>query len=92
MVINEDQKENGPIYTYLKTRLDRAVYMDYGKGNIYILNVQNLTEQELKLLSYLSRKNITNISEFLVVDKENKVINTDNDLKIALSDNNTEVE
>ena len=75
MVINEKEKEYGPIYTYLKSSLDRAVYMDFGKGNIYILNVQNLTEQELKLLSYLSRKNITSVNEFLInkEKKENEV-------------------
>ena len=70
LVINEKQKDNGPIYTYLKTRLDRVVYMDYGRGNVYILNVQKLTEEELKLLSYLSRKNITNVKDFLSIDKE----------------------
>lgn len=74
LIINEKQKDNGPIYTYLKTRLDRAVYMDYGRGNIYILNVQKLTEEELKLLSYLSRKNITNVNEFFTTEKEIEVI------------------
>lgn len=92
MIINEKPKENGPIYTYLKTRLDRVVYMDYGKGNIYILNVQNLTDQELKLLSYLSRKNITNINEFLISNEEENVQKTEEDLKRVLSNKHTEVE
>ena len=68
VIIDEKIKENGPVYTYVRQRLDRAVYMDYTKGNIYILNLNNLTKQEITLLSFLSRRYIQNVSEFLYVD------------------------
>lgn len=65
ILINEPQKQNGPVYTYVKTRLDRAVYMEQSKGNIYILNITALTKQEVTLLTFLSRRYIQDISEFL---------------------------
>ena len=65
---DEKQKQYGPVYTYLRTRLDRAVYMDHGKGDIYILNIKNLTKQEITLLSFLSKRYIQDINEFLCVD------------------------
>ena len=70
VIIDEKIKENGPVYTYVRQRLDRAVYMDYTKGNIYILNLNNLTKQEVTLLSFLSRRYIQNVSEFLYVDNK----------------------
>lgn len=72
VIIDEKIKENGPIYSYVKQRLDRAVYMDYTKGNIYVLNLNNLNKQEITLLSFLSRRYIQDISEFLYVDKLEK--------------------
>ena len=74
VIIDEKIKENGPIYTYVRQRLDRAVYMDYTKGNIYVLNLNNLSKQEITLLTFLSRKYINDISDFLYVnsDKEDK--------------------
>ncbi|MEG2310464.1 MAG: glucoamylase family protein [Clostridia bacterium] len=73
VLINEEEPKYGPIYTYVKTRIDRAVYMEYTKGNIYLLNVETLDKAEVKLLSFLSRKYIQNINEFLVVDKSDNI-------------------
>ena len=44
--------------------------MDYTKGNIYILNLNSLTKQEFTLLSFLSRRYIKDVSDFLYVEKE----------------------
>ena len=68
ILYDEKQKQYGTVYTYLRTRLDRAVYMDHGKGDIYILNIKNLTKQEITLLSFLSKRYIQDINEFLCVD------------------------
>ena len=68
ILFNEKQKEFGPLYTYLKTRIDRAVYMDYTKGNIYLLNVRYLDDNEVKLFSFLSKKYIQDINDFLTTD------------------------
>ena len=77
VIIDEKIKENGPIYSYVRQRLDRAVYMDYTKGNIYVLNLNSLNKQEITLLSFLSRKNIESVDQFLYVDsdKDNKESN-----------------
>ncbi len=75
VIIDEKIKENGPLYTYVRQRLDRAVYMDYTKGNIYILNLNSLTKQELTLLSFLSRRFIKDVSDFLYVDKKEDSVN-----------------
>ncbi|MEG0873265.1 MAG: glucoamylase family protein [Clostridia bacterium] len=68
IVIDEKEQKDGPIYTYLKERLDRAIYMAYTKGNIYILNINVLTKQEITLLSFLSKRYIQSINEFLCVN------------------------
>ena len=65
VLIDEKQKENGPIYRYVKQKLDRAVYMDYSKGNIYIINTKLLNKDEIDLLLFLSKKYIQDVSEFL---------------------------
>lgn len=70
ILYDENEKQYGPIYTYLKTRLDRAVYMDSTKGDIYLLNIKNLTKQEVTLLSFLSKRYIQDVSEFLCVTNE----------------------
>ena len=77
VIINEKIRENGPVYTYVRQRLDRAVYMDYTKGNIYVLNLNSLSKQEYTLLSFLCRKDIKDINDFLYVDKnvENNLLN-----------------
>ena len=69
VLIDEDTEDKGPLYHFVKSRVDRAVYMDYTKGNIYILNVNNLTKEEIKLISFLGKKCIQNIEEFTNVDK-----------------------
>lgn len=71
VLIDEAQKQNGPIYTYLKTRLDRAIYSDVTRGNIYLLNINVLNKNEIDLLSFLAKRYIKDVSEFLTVSEEN---------------------
>ena len=44
--------------------------MEYTKGDIYVLNVKNLTKQEITLLSFLSKRYIQDINEFLTVSED----------------------
>lgn len=67
--IDEEDKDKKPLYHFVKSHLDRAVYMDYTKGNIYLLNINDLTHEELKLISFLSKKYIDSIDEFTNVEK-----------------------
>lgn len=87
VLIKEMQKQNGPIYRYVKTQVDRAVYMEQTKGNIYILNINNLSNQEIMLLTYLSRRYIKNISEFLYFNNTKKLEDKTNDnMEVDISD------
>lgn len=70
ILIDEAERQNGPIYTYLKTRLDRAVYSDVTKGNIYLLNLNVLNKNEIDLLSFLAKRYIKDVKEFLTVSEE----------------------
>lgn len=70
ILIEEKELDRGPIYEYLKRRLDVAVYMGCTKGNVYILNINNLTKQEITLLSFLSKRYIQDISELLCVNQQ----------------------
>ena len=65
VLINEKEEKNGHLYVYVKSRIDRAVYMDYSKGNIYLLNIRYLNDDEVKLLSFLSKRYIQSIDDFL---------------------------
>ncbi len=72
VLINEEQKEFGPLYTYVKKALDRAVYMDYTDGKIFLLNIKYLENNEITLLTYLAKKYINNVNEFTMKTVENK--------------------
>ncbi|MNV87177.1 hypothetical protein D3C71_1812800 [compost metagenome] len=74
VLIEEDQLQYGPIYTYVKTRIDRATYIDYTGGNIYVLNIKALNNSEIKLITFLSKKYITDINVFLP-KKDNVILN-----------------
>ena len=71
VLIDEPQKQGGPIYTYLKTRLDRAIYSDITRGNIYLLNINVLNKNEIDLLSFLAKRYIKDVSELLTVTDDN---------------------
>ena len=88
VILLEEKEEAGPIYTYVKTRLDRAIYMAHTKGNIYILNLNDLTKQEVTLLTFLSKRYIQDIDEFLCVVSEE----TTDDEKLELIEEKTEEE
>ena len=51
-------------------RLDRAVYSDVTKGNIYLLNLNVLNKNEIDLLSFLAKRYIKDVKEFLTVSEE----------------------
>ena len=48
--------------------------MDHTKGDIYLLNMYALSQDEIKLLTFLARRYINSIDEFLSVEesKEDK--------------------
>ena len=75
ILIDEAQKQNGPIYTYLRTRLDRAIFSDITKGNIYLLNINVLSKNEIDLLSFLAKRYIKDVKELLTVSEENDTAN-----------------
>ncbi len=77
VLVDENPKDNGPIMKFIKTRLDRAVYMEHTKGNIYVLNVNILNQDERNVLSFLSKRYIQDVSEFLCPEDE---ITTDDDV------------
>ncbi len=71
VLIDEMKKQNGPIYNYLKSRLDRAVFSDVTRGNIFLLNINTLNKNEIDLLSFLAKRYIKDVSELLTVSEEN---------------------
>lgn len=78
ILIDEPQKQNGPIYTYLKTRTDRAVYADTTRGNIYLINLNTLSENEIDLLHFLAKKYINDVNEFLTENESINILTEDN--------------
>lgn len=70
VLVDEKDTDKKSLYHLVKSYVDRAVYMDYTKGNIYLLNINDLSESEIKLISFLSKKYIDSIEEFTNVKKD----------------------
>lgn len=87
ILIDEEIPQYGPIYNYIKSRVDRATYIDYTRGNIYVLNVRNLTTKEIKLLTFLSKKYITDINIFLLDDEDSNDSNYDENEEVSVDEN-----
>lgn len=91
ILIDEKELKYGPIYTYVKTRIDRANYTDYTPGRIFVININALNSDEVKLFSLLSRKYITDINELSIGDINNTVKDIKNDKTGKTEDKNNEV-
>ncbi len=87
ILIDEPQRQNGPVYMYLKTRLDKTVFIDNTRGNIYLINVNILNNTEIDLLSFLARKFIRSADEFLT-DSSQDDVNFSDELSKKVIENN----
>lgn len=76
ILVDEEEYSGEPIKKQLLKILEKVIYMSYTRGDIYVVNLNNVSKQEKELFSYISSKKINNIEEFMP-----KIINDDNKTK-----------
>ena len=63
LVVDEDLSTGEPIKNHISKYVQNAIYMSYTRGNIYVVNIQSMTEDEITLFNFLARKTINSIDE-----------------------------
>ncbi|MDF2866460.1 MAG: glycosyl transferase family 36 [Clostridia bacterium] len=74
--VNND-KYSDKTYEYIKAQINKATYMDYTKGNIYLFNIDNIDKKDIELFRFICKKEISSIDPFL--SSQQKPIETDED-------------
>ena len=65
LLVDEELYSGEPIKTHIKNILDKVVYMTYTKGNIYIVNLNNIPMEEKGLFDMVSKYTIKDIDDFM---------------------------
>jgi len=63
LVVDEALSTGEPIKNHILKYLQNIVYMSYTRGSIYVVNIQNMTDDEKALFDFLSKRIITSIDE-----------------------------
>ncbi len=63
IVVDENLSTGEPIKNHIVRYLQSVVYMSYTRGNIYVVNIQNMNDDEKALFDFLSKKTIHSIDE-----------------------------
>ena len=64
LTVNEELYSGEPIKTHIQEILSKIVYTTYTRGNIYVVNLESLNDNEKDLFNFVSRFNIDDISIF----------------------------
>ena len=65
LLVDEELYSGEPIKTHIENILKKVVYMSYTKGNIYIVNLNNIPEDERGLFDLVGKHVINAIDEFM---------------------------
>lgn len=65
VIMIEGNKYSDKMYDYIRKALDRVTFLDYTRGNIYLLNEQNMTVEDRTLFDFVSKKIIDDVDTFL---------------------------
>jgi len=64
LLVDEEMYSGEPIKNRIQEVLSKVVYMSYTRGNIYVVNVKSMSEQEGTFFKFISRLEIEDIDEF----------------------------
>lgn len=64
LTVNEELYSGEPIKTHIEEILSKIVYTSHTRGNIYVVNLESLNENEKDLFDFVSRFNIAEIDIF----------------------------
>lgn len=65
ILVDEELYSGEPIKKQLLKMLDKVIYMSYTRGNIFVVNLKNISDQEKNLFSYISSKKLNSIEDFM---------------------------
>ena len=76
LLVDEELYSGEPIKTHIEDILRKVVYMTYTKGNIYIVNMNYMPEEEKGVFDLVGRYIVKDIEDFMpkVISKEEKII------------------
>jgi len=79
-VVDEALNTGEPIKNHILKHLQNIAYMSYTRGNIYVVNLQNMTEDEKTLFEFLSKRTILSVDELKADLYEDELEKTDDEL------------
>ena len=80
LVVDEPLSTGEPIKNHILGYLQNVAYMSYTRGNIYVVNIQNMNEDERILFDFLSKRNINSIDELKADLSEVEIQQTDDNM------------
>ncbi|MBR6640620.1 MAG: hypothetical protein IKL08_00275, partial [Clostridia bacterium] len=72
LLVDEELYSGEPIKNHIEEILKKVVYMTYTKGNIFIVNLNTMAEEERGLFDLISKYNIKSIDDFMLKKKDTK--------------------
>ncbi len=80
VILVDNNKYSDKIYEYTKSEINKATYMDYTKGNIYLFNISNMEKIDIELFRFICKKEISTIDPFLSSKQKTIEIDEDNEI------------
>jgi len=80
LVVDEDLSNGEPIKNHILKYLQSVAYMSYTRGNIYVVNLQNMNEDEKVLFDFLSKRKINSIDELKADLSEEEIEQTEDNI------------
>ena len=76
LLVDEELYSGEPIKTHIENILNKVVYMTYTKGNIYIVNLNNMPEEERGLFDLVGKYIVKDIEDFMpkIISKQEKTL------------------
>ena len=79
IIVDEELSTGEPIKNHIMKYLSNVIYMSYTRGNIYVVNVQNMTDDEKVLFDFIARRTIESVDEFKADLNEDEIETNDGD-------------
>ena len=79
ILVDEELYTGEPIKTHLLKRLENIAYIAYTRGNIYVINLKEMTNEEIKLFDLISSVKISSVEDL----KADKLVNENLEIEEA---------
>lgn len=65
VIMIEGNKYSDKMLEYMRRILDRVTYLEYTRGNIYLLDEQSLSLEDRHLFDFVAKEIVTDVDTFL---------------------------